>query len=65
MDMDKITSIERNDRVKNIAFGRDSILLKNATLGLLDGLSESPRFEAYYITPKRILSGQYASLVDH
>ncbi len=60
--MDKRTRLERNDKVRLIAFERDSILLKNATLGLLDGLSESPRFEAYYISPKRILSGQETSL---
>lgn len=62
MDMDRKSKEEREDKAKIIEFQRDSILLKNAVLSLLDGLSESPRFEAYYITPRRTLKADDASL---
>lgn len=62
MDLDvKRTSGRIDDEAKN-AFKRDSSMLKDAVLGLLDGLAESPRFEAYTIEHPRVLSGGQSAL---
>ena len=62
MDLDVKRNGGRIIRKARIVFERDSMMLKNAVLGLLDGLAESPRFDAYKIDGKRILSGGDSNL---
>ncbi len=50
------------DLQSTLAFKRDSSLLKSGVLGLLDGLAESPRFEAFEIKSPRVLYGSNSDL---
>lgn len=62
MDMEVIRNTGKIDKQEKLLFERDSAILKNAVLGLLDGLAESPRFDAYRPYPTRTLQGGAASL---
>jgi len=62
MDLDVKRTAGRIVSKSRKAFERDSMMLKNAVLGLLDGLAESPRFDAYEVEGKRVLSGGQSNL---
>ena len=62
MDLEKKRTDGQDHPEEVSAFERDSALLKTALYGLLDGLSESPRFEAYEVKPTRVLQGGSSNL---
>ncbi len=62
MDVTLKNYSDKIDKETKIAFERDSMILNNAIVGLLDGLAESPRFEAFAIKPPRVLGGERSDL---
>jgi hypothetical protein len=62
MDLEYRRTTGRIDKEDIERFERDSTILKNGVLGLLDGFAESPRFEAFKTAPPRVLKGRESIL---
>jgi len=62
MDLEYRRTTGRIEREDVERFERDSAILKNGILGLLDGFAESPRFEAFKPAPSRVLNGRASIL---
>ena len=57
-DISERPKVSLSNMQKNKIFGLDSILLKQAVIGLEDGLIESPRFVLLDVKPKRLVTSK-------
>ncbi len=62
MDVTLKSNTGKINKETKFAFERDSMILNNAIIGLLDGLAESPRFEVFAMNPPRVLGGDRSDL---
>ena len=60
LDLDSLRKIEIIHTLKNSMFVQDSSIAKEAVLGCIDELLESPRFEVYDPIVKRNLVGEFS-----
>lgn len=62
MEVKKLTLQDKS--ISHRFFERDSAIIKDGVLGVLDGIAESPRFEAYQVDPERVVEINELDVMD-